>query len=106
MINKYSCNLFHLKNSDTVVNVILNESFSCAMIGHSNSTCRNVCTLFPHIQILNSLGILGDENRPASINRLCDSFRNYAVLVPNRPRSTSNGVKCISNLASKIWDLI
>ena len=81
MINKYSCNLFHLKKSDTVVNVILNESFSCAMIGHSNSTCRNVSTPFKHIQILNSLGILGDENRPASINRLCDPDRKPVICI-------------------------
>ena len=34
------------------------------------------------------------------------SFRNDAVLVPNRPISTMYGVKYISHLAPKIWELI
>ena len=34
------------------------------------------------------------------------SFRNEAVLVPNRPITTMYGVKCISHLAPKIWELI
>ena len=34
------------------------------------------------------------------------NFRNDAVLVPNRPISTMYGVKCISHLAPKIWELI
>ena len=34
------------------------------------------------------------------------NFRNNAVLVKNHSTTTSYGVKCISHLASTIWDLI